>query len=40
MKKLKQFLFDAYCILDHPFTQAILCVAIIIAVILLINGKI
>jgi len=37
MKKLKQFLFDAYCIWDHPFTQIILVIAII--VILLLNGK-
>lgn len=29
-KRLKQMLFDAYCILDHPFTQIILLIAIIV----------
>jgi len=39
MKKIKQYLFNAYCIWDHPFTQIIIVIALITIVILLLNGK-
>jgi hypothetical protein len=39
MKKLKQYLFDAYCIWDNPLTQIIILIATVIVVILLLSGK-
>jgi hypothetical protein len=39
MKKLKQILFDIYCIWDNPLTQMIIVIALVVIVILLINGK-
>lgn len=39
MKKLKQILFDAYCIWDNPLTQIVLLIAIIVVFILLVSGK-
>ena len=38
-KKLKQILFDAYCIWDNPLTQIVLLIAIIVVFILLVSGK-
>lgn len=33
-KKLKQILFDAYCILDHPFTQIIVLIVFVIFIVI------
>jgi len=33
-KKLKQILFDAYCILDHPFTQIIILIVFVIFIVI------
>ncbi len=33
-KKLKQILFDAYCILDHPFTQIVALIVFVVFIII------